>query len=682
MALSTTKDYYRINWVGNGDLSADGAYLAYCLTHVEEPDREVSKIVLRERATGAETEVAEGFDPSFSPDGSRLLYTRKVAGVEQAFVLSLADCRETQLTHLRFGAHGAVWSPDGAHVAVTSRVDLSCPEDQWGHEAGEADLAEAALLATTRPYVEVTEWGYKSDEDGGFSCERAWTLWVADVAGGEVRRISDGRRDHVMPAWTPDGKSLLFVSNRCRGTEESIGMDLFRADLATGVIERLTDECWVAYYPAPFQPVVAPDGSFVVIGALEPSLAGGMPLTRLFRVELGPVADGEKRAIKALWPDDAPCHEATCFLYNCENEGVGERHTAAIDAEGAWVYFVSGWHGAANLYRASLDANEPRIETVTSDAACYRSVAIVGDELLASRGDWTHTPQLLCGKVDEVAARGSQALEPLTRSNEWFEQTLVAPEELWVKTLDAQSEVQGWVFAPQGAEKGKRYPAVAYIHGGPTPFMGAALTYEHQCILGAGMGLVIMNFRGSSGYGEAHEDMAKAQDGTAMTDILQFVDAACQRFDWIDPDRLGITGGSFGGYMTNWICGHTKRFKAGVTQRSIANDLIMYASSDMPASSKDYADFSDFMMERLKTSPVSYAENIDVPFLILHGTNDMRCPVENAHQLFSAIKECHPENPVRMVLFPGMTHSFPMSGPMDLRIAHYDAMIEWFEKYL
>ena len=212
--------------------------------------------------------------------------------------------------------------------------------------------------------------------------------------------------------------------------------------------------------------------------------------------------------------------------------------------------------------------------------------------------------------------------------------------------------------------------------------MGAALAYEHQCILGAGIGLIVMNFRGSSGYGEAHQSVQAAYDGRAMTDVLQFVDEACRRFSWIDPDRLGITGGSYGGYLTNWICGHTKRFKAAVTQRSIANELIQYASSDMPGSSKDWADFSDFMADRLKASPVSYAENIDIPFLILHGMADMRCPVEHAHQLFSAVRECHPDSTVRMVLFPHMTHSFPMEGPMDLRIAHYDAMIEWFKTYL
>ena len=521
-----------------------------------------------------------------------------------------------------------------------------------------------------------SDYGYKSDEDGGFSVGRAWTLWSMALADGTPVLLSDGDRDHVMPAFTPDGKNILFVSNRNRPREESIGMDLFSVPAAGGEIKQLTNDCWIAYYPAPFQPVCTPDGEWVVFGALEPSLSGGMPLTRLYKLSL--TAPDAKQV--PLWPADAPCHEATCFLYNCENPAAGERPTAAVSADGNYLYFISGWHGAANLYRASLD--HPEIRPVSAEMAAYRAIVRDGDRYLLSKGDFTHTPELYL--ADEAMMRGETAFAPrrLTNSNPWFAGMLSEPRELWMDTLDGESRVQGFVFPPQGMEEGKKYPAVVYIHGGPTPFIGAALTYEHQCILGAGMGLIVMNFRGSSGYGEAHQSMTRAYDGGAMTDILQFTDLAVRECPWIDGERLGVTGGSFGGYMVNWICGHTKRFKAAVTQRSIANELIQYASSDMAGSSKDYADFSDFMMEQLKKSPVSYAEKIDIPFLILHGMNDMRCPVEHAHQLFSAVRETHPDLPVKMILFPGMTHSFPMGGPIDLRIAHYDAMIGWFKKYL
>ena len=581
-----------------------------------------------------------------------------------------------QLTHMRFGAESARFSPDGGRICFTSRVELDSDPALWSKTPTAEEKQAEALRKIRHPYVTFSDYGYKSDEDGGFSVGRAWTLWSMALADETPALLSDGDRDHVMPAFTPDGKSILFVSNRNRPREESIGMDLFSVPAAGGEIKQLTNDCWIAYYPAPFQPVCTPDGEWVVFGALEPSLSGGMPLTRLYKLSL--TAPDAKPV--PLWPADAPCHEATCFLYNCENPAAGERPTAAVSADGNCLYFISGWQGAANLYRASLD--HPEIRPVSAEMAAYRAIVRDGDRYLLSKGDFTHTPELYL--ADEAMMRGETAFAPrrLTNSNPWFARMLSEPRELWMDTLDGESRVQGFVFPPQGMEEGKKYPAVVYIHGGPTPFIGAALTYEHQCILGAGMGLIVMNFRGSSGYGEAHQSMTRAYDGGAMTDILQFTDLAVRECPWIDRERLGVTGGSFGGYMVNWICGHTKRFKAAVTQRSIANELIQYASSDMAGSSKDYADFSDFMMEQLKKSPVSYAEKIDIPFLILHGMNDMRCPVEHAHQLFSAVRETHPDLPVKMILFPGMTHSFPMGGPIDLRIAHYDAMIGWFKKYL
>lgn len=674
MAYSVTEDYYRIRWAGSAALHGDSCL--YTRARFEKPAKEVEELVLLSLRDGSETVLGEGFSPIFSPDGGKVLFSRKADGVPQLFLLDMETRQTRQLTQMRFGAESARFSPDGGRICFTSRVELDSDPALWSKTPTAEEKQAEALRKIRHPYVTFSDYGYKSDEDGGFSVGRAWTLWSMALADGTPVLLSDGDRDHVMPAFTPDGKNILFVSNRNRPREESIGMDLFSVPAAGGEIKQLTNDCWIAYYPAPFQPVCTPDGEWAVFGALEPSLSGGMPLTRLYKLSL--TAPDAKPV--PLWPADAPCHEATCFLYNCENPAAGERPTAAVSADGNYLYFISGWHGAANLYRASLD--HPEIRPVSAEMAAYRAIVRDGDRYLLSKGDFTHTPELYL--ADEAMMRGETAFAPrrLTNSNPWFAGMLSEPRELWMDTLDGESRVQGFVFPPQGMEEGKKYPAVVYIHGGPTPFIGAALTYEHQCILGAGMGLIVMNFRGSSGYGEAHQSMTRAYDGGAMTDILQFTDLAVRECPWIDRERLGVTGGSFGGYMVNWICGHTKRFKAAVTQRSIANELIQYASSDMAGSSKDYADFSDFMMEQLKKSPVSYAEKIDIPFLILHGMNDMRCPVEHAHQLFSAVRETHPDNPVKMILFPGMTHSFPMGGPIDLRIAHYDALIGWFKKYL
>ena len=697
MNVSSTQDYYKIRWIGGHDLCARRQLAVYATVHTDPPACEISELYLKDLQTDQETFLTEGRDPQFSPDGSSILFSRD----SQLYLFRLEDQTAVKLTSMRYGARNAVWSPAGDRIAFLSDVRLDCDPSLLDRELTPDEAAQDRKKEIEHPYVTFSDYGYKSDADGGFSVGTCTTLWSMALRDLHPVLLSDGDREHVMPVFTPDGKDILFVSNRCHPREESIAMDLFSVPAGGGPIKKLTKDCWIAFYPAPFQPLVTPDGKTAVFGALSPSLKSGMPLTRLFKTEL-PSLSGDDSACPcpsqdtdgsgegstentsgtpavSLWPDDAPCHEATCFLYNCENMG-GQRSAAAISHDGRYLYFISGWKGASNIYRASLDA--PHIEAVTEEAAAWRSVRRSGELYLLSRGDFTSVPQLYL--ATEAMMNGTEPFAPkkLTDLNPWFQGLLVKPQELWADTLDGESRIQGFVFPPQGMEKGRKYPAVVYIHGGPTPFMGCALTYEHQCILGAGMGLIIMNFRGTSGYGEAHASMKRAYDGSAMTDILQFTREAAETFDWIDKDRLGVTGGSYGGYMTNWICGHSRVFKAAVTQRSISNELIQYASSDMAGSSREYADFSDFMLEKLKTSPVSYAENIDIPFLILHGMNDMRCPVEHAHQLFTAVKETHPDSPVRMILFPGMTHSFPMEGPMDLRIAHYDAMIGWFRKYL
>ncbi len=665
--VSDLQDYYKMKYVGAFDCHLEDALMAYTLSYAKKGKTGYrQEIYVKDLKTQTEKKISVGglkeTNPQISPDGKHLSLLSKTTNDFQIFIYSLKEGRAKQLTEGFRGVRDVVWSPDGQFVAFLAYAMSDKADQQRG-------VAHYENKALKKPVI-IEDYGYKSEEAMGFSKKQSTQLWIADVETGKITCLTEGDRDHVMPTWSPDGKRIVFASNRCRNKNESIAMDLFSVTLADGVIERLTESVWIAYYPVPFYPLFTPDGAKLVFGALAPSLEGGMPRTLLYTM---PSEGGE---ITNIFPVEAPCHEATCFIYNSENYG-SKNTNAQINEKGDTLFFISGWQGACDIYCASL-TGEPFITKITSGQHSFRSIEKVADDkIIASKGTFVQTPQIY--EIDRKT--GQETI--LVESNPWLKKIQMShPVEMWVDTLDGEGKIQGWIIPPQKREKDKKYPAILYVHGGPTPFYGYALTYEHQILAAQGFAVMMCNPRGSSGYGAKHQDMVKAFDNIAMYDLLQFVDEACRKMDWIDSNRIGVTGGSYGGYMTNWLAAHTNKFKAAVTQRSLTNFLISYASSDMAGSSKDFDSFTDFMVNQIRKSPVAYAEKINIPFLILHSENDMRCPVEGAHQLFVAIKDTHPELPVRMVLFPKSNHNLLNSGEMHLRIRHYQEMIHWFQKYL
>ena len=656
MIRSEINDYDLMRYIGSPDHHADCGLAAYALAS-PEPDHYSMQIRMLNLGNGSEMLITAGGrkenHPRFSPDGNWLAFVSDAAGQDQIWLYEMASGSVRCLTDLPCGAGEPVWSPDGSRICFVAEEPLSD-----GSGAADSEI------------VIIEDFGYKSEKAMGFAQKTAAHIWVVPLNGGPACRLTDGDRDHVMPAWSPDGNWLALASNRCRARSEYIGMDLFKVPAAGGEMCRLTENLWLAWYPKPFPPMFTPDGQTIVFAALAPSLAAGMPPTHLFRI---PAGGG---GAVSLWPADAPCHEATCFIYNSENFG-SFPGIAQISEDGRQIYFLSGWHGASNIYRANI-FGDPEIRQVTSGKHSFRNLCRPQNgRMLVARGSFSATPQL------EMLDPATGESVRLTDSNPWLAtRTLSAADEFWLDTLDGKGRVHGFVLPPQQLAAGRSYPAILYIHGGPMPFYGFALTYEYQLLTAAGFGVLLCNPRGSGGYGEAHGDMKQAFDNTAMVDLLQFTREAAKAFPWIDENRLGVAGGSYGGYMTIWLAAHTRIFKAAAAQRSLASQLIAYASSDMAGSSIEFKDFTDFMKDAIKKSPAAYADQINIPFLILHSIKDMRCPVENAHQLYTAIKDTQPELPVRMVLFPDSNHSLTTEGPMRLRKAHYRETLDWFAKHL
>jgi dipeptidyl aminopeptidase/acylaminoacyl peptidase len=282
------------------------------------------------------------------------------------------------------------------------------------------------------------------------------------------------------------------------------------------------------------------------------------------------------------------------------------------------------------------------------------------------------------------AARGSDERR-ISQENDALLETLVvaAPEPFEVVSTDGQT-VHGWLMKPAGFSQRKRWPLVLEVHGGPETMFAATFFHEFQVLAARGYAVLYTNPRGSKGYGEAFTARIFADWGNQdAADCMAAVEAAADA-RWVDSDRLGVTGGSYGGFMTAWLVGHTNRFQAAVSQRGCYNFSSFYGTSDIGPWFGDYI-LGGPVYERealyRERSPLTYAPQMQTPLLLIHSEQDLRCPIEQAEQLFVQLRRIGKAE-VEMVRFPEESHNLSRSGRPDRRIERLERIVGWFDKYL
>jgi len=252
-------------------------------------------------------------------------------------------------------------------------------------------------------------------------------------------------------------------------------------------------------------------------------------------------------------------------------------------------------------------------------------------------------------------------------------------EHFWYKGAD-EWDIEGWYVAP--TKNKKNHPAILYIHGGPQVCYGETFFHEMQQLASEGYGVILLNPRGGNGYGQAFVSSIIGDYGNKdYEDLILGTDHVLLKHPEIDNDRVFVAGGSYGGFMTNWIVGHTDRFKAGVTQRCISNWISFYGTSDVGAF------FVEFQLEKdvqdaldlWKMSPLAYAHNVKTPLLVIHGEEDLRCPQEQGEQMYTAMKKQGVDT--KMVLYPKSSHGLSRAGLPHLRLDRMSEITAWFKKY-
>lgn len=603
----------------------------------------------------------------FSEDGSRIIFVSSTEAGRQVYLYDIDTEQLHQATNFRGPVMDPLLSPDGTKVLFSAPISAGTARDYSAEKVNELDGT-----------IVIEDFGYKFDGAGYITPDDHMHLVVSDADTGECRRLTTGTSDYLHAAWCPDSRHILCISDLYRPKSEGLGYDLLKIDTETGDIERLTEGLWLVSYPNPVRPCVTPDGKYAVAGVLdrkekdpeEKKTMSDMTYPEVYLWKIALDGSGQEK----IFEPGNECYQCVQFPYNA---GCGwGLDKAQIDENGEYVYFVSGWQGQGNLYRVPLAGG--RGELVLGGKQVYNGLGRIRGNRMLLACSTVDTPETYFAyDIDE------NALTKIHQSAENYlaEVEIQHADDFFFDTADGEGRVHGWVLPPYGMEEGKKYPVLLYIHGGPHPFYTYGFTPEHLAFAAEGYGVIWCNPRGSSGYGWKHQDMGLAYDGHAYDDIMQFVDEACERYDWIDPERIGVTGGSYGGYMTNYIATHTDRFRAMITQRGVANDVISYANSDMhEVKSTGYDSFEDFLIEQIGSSAVAYAEKVCRPFLILHGADDLRCPVEGAHQLYTAVKDIHPDLPCKLVLFPHTGHG--QATDPRFKGAYHREMTEWLRTYL
>jgi dipeptidyl aminopeptidase/acylaminoacyl peptidase len=664
-AAMSPADIARLRQLGNPRVSPDGSAIAFTVADIDlagnRYTRRIWLVPTSEDGASAQPFTGPGSEvlPRWSPDGQRLAFavigddgrsqvcTLPVASGGERFTVCSAPAPVTELE----------WAPDGSALAFTARDP---DPGEYGH--GEEKRRDQDLSPRR-----ISRLLYRLN-GAGWTTDRPSRVFVVAADGSTPPRpVTPGPFEAAGLAWSPDSRSLAFASGRNEDWDLDLAVDLWvvPAD-GTDAPRRITSG-GASYCVPAWSPTGDRLACYVNPTPLE------SPRNR--QVVVVDVASGKQTLL------------TTSLDRNCASLGITVPPTWIGDD----LLFGVEDHGNVHLYQAHTDgAGSPAL--------------VAGGDRWISEWDWAggtlafvassplSTGELATADLPAGAttASGERQLTWLTKQ---FADTfaLVSPERFTATSADG-SEVECWAMAPVGAQAGARYPVLLNVHGGPFTQYGNRFVDDFQLQAAAGFGVIYCNPRGSAGYSEQWGRAIRGPEcthdpgtgwGTVdFADVMACVEAACQRFSWVDADRIGILGGSYGGFMTSWAIGHTNRFRAACSERACNNLLTMEHSADIAGFIRSYVG-PDHLTDPdayLRHSPVSYVRDMTTPVLILHSEDDLRCPISQAEELFVALRLLGRE-PV-MYRFPGENHELSRSGSPRHRITRAELILDWFRRHL
>lgn len=587
--------------------------------------------------------------PVFSPDGRWLAFLRPVGDDHprpQLHVMPSDGGDARCVTSLPLGVSTPVWAPDSTRIACTARIPepgrYGTADEEWSDTPGPD--AEAPRRITVLDYAE---------DNIGYLIDKHPRLFVLDLAADgdpEPVELTDGRCEIADPAWTPDGNHLIVTAYRDLGATESLYQDLYTVPAAGGELTLLVRTAGFT-----FLPTVTDDGTVLYycsahggVGSAEANNHGLWAVPFRPGEQLTPRRLTDVETVDIEPPSGRPTVLGGDVLVAVRNRGAVELRSVPLAADGA-----------------TLD----QLPVLLGDRAFVKAFALDGDRIAAI----VSTPD---SPGDVVLYRNGSATTLATFAEPLRAAGLRPVVELTATAPDGYP-VHGWLVQPEGPGP---HPVVLSIHGGPFMYYNWGFFDEAQMYASAGYAVVMPNPRGSAGYGQAHgRAIVRAMGTVDVDDVLALLDEALLRPE-CDADQVGVMGGSYGGYLTSWLASHHgERFKAAWSERALNSWDSFTGSSDIGwAFTEGYV--GPDPEEQRRRSPLTYADQIRIPFAVVHSEHDLRCPIEQAQRMFVALRRAGAD--VEMLVFPGEGHELTRSGKPRHRVQRFRAVLAWWARHL
>lgn len=709
----TEKDLFQFNWIGDPQISPDGSRVAFVKVTVSDKKDgyDTSLWSVSINGDGPPQRLTSGnhdSSPRWSPDGKWLAFVRPPepaaaapgAGPRpsgpQLYMLPMGGGESWKVTDLPRGAGPAVWSPDGKMIAFSSTTspddmakqhrDRSKPAEKTGDKDQKKDSTpenkeeSKASAASAEPEHEsdvrvITRAVYRFNGAGYADPKHPQHIWVVTAPQSseqtvQPKQLTSGQFQESNPMWSRDGSQIYFTTERVlEPYYELAHTDVYSVPAAGGEASKVLTLNMGAQ-----EITLSPDGKRLAFCASVTQPVRSYTEPDLWVVDLA--AGATPRNLTVNYDFDM-----------CSGVGgdqgtprAGGSNEIVWSPDGNNLMVVTAREGKANLVRVDVASGKVTEITQGNQAVERFRATKDGSKFVLVISTPTNIGDLF---FLDPAGSGSKPVQVTHVNDKLFSQlNITPPEEIWYSSFDGK-RIEAWIQKPPDFDPAKKYPLILNIHGGPHSAYGYVFDHEFQWMAAKGYVVLYPNPRGSTSYGQDFGNIIQYHyPGDDFRDLMLGVDEVIKR-GYIDPKKLGVTGGSGGGLLTDWVVGHTDRFAAAVAQRDIASWAAWWYSADFTLFQPSWFKAPPFQdpQDYIARSPITYIQNVKTPLMLVLGEADYRTPPEaGGEEMFRALKFL--KRPTVMVRFPGESHELSRSGQPWHRVERLEHIVGWFDKYL